>query len=83
VIKALNRLRYGGSVYTRMPEVITDDTEAQFLDEVIAWLESFSDVLATVSDTTTDMAAELSELRGQRKAVRDFLGLAPTTGDTP
>lgn len=83
LVAALNALRYGASVSRLVPRVIEEDTEAQFLADITDWIVEFNRVLATVSDTTTNMAAELTELRSQRKAVRDFLGLTNTERKTP
>lgn len=80
VAQAMNQLRYGASVSRRVPD--WDQSTDGFLRDVATWLISFNDVLASVSSTTTDMAAELQTLRSQRKAVRDFLGLTATEGNT-
>lgn len=77
LLGAINRLRYSGTGIPTPPTLI-DGTEADFLTAIAEWLESFNRKLIIISDTTTDMAAELDTLRGQQKAVRDFLGL-----DTP
>ena len=82
--RAINKLRYAGSIFTACPTAAHDDTEIEFLDDVTQFIDKFNQVLATISDTTTSMAAELQDLRSQRKAVRDFLGLNTTEkGSTP
>ena len=74
LVLTLNSLRYSGSV-SPISGIDLNDTEAEFLTEITYWLTAFGDVLTGVSATTTDMARQLAELRSQRKAVRDFLGL--------
>jgi len=82
LVRAINKLRYAGSIFTACPTAAHDDTEIEFLDDVTQFIDKFNQVLATISDTTTNMAEELQDLRLQRKAVRDFLGL-PTIDRTP
>lgn len=75
---ALSAMRYGASVSLKTPD--WDTNTVDFLRDVADWLQAFNRVLANISDTTTDMAQELTTLRSQRKAVRDFLGLTPPEG---
>jgi hypothetical protein len=80
----LGRLRYSGALMVRqgaLQRAAEEFTEAEFLMEVNLWLQSFCDILVAASDTTTDMAKELHDLRSQRKAIRDFLGLPTTPGE--
>lgn len=77
----LRQLRYSNSVPEPMPSSDPDRRECDFLEDVRLWLHAFDKVLSAVSDTTTTMAAELAELRNQRKAVRDFLGLNQPAGE--
>ena len=78
LVAALKELRYSAQVGGALA---TDGDESAFLHEVVGWIRSYGRVLADVSETTTNMAAELQELRSQRKAVRDFLGLTTTAGE--
>lgn len=86
IIVQLNKMRYSGSLMSygpRLEQAI--DSEIDFNDALTDWLISFNEVLIGVADTTTNMAAELQDLRSQKKAIRDFLGL-PTDlhlGDKP
>lgn len=76
LIHQIFQMRYGGSIAVPFAEdTVLNASEATFLYHVTQWLASFNTMLDNVSATTTDMAAELTELRTQRKAVRDFLGL--------
>lgn len=78
LLLTLSRLRYSGSVASPLATVSRDaetEHEEEFLMGVGLWLDEFNKVLAQIADTTTSMAQELTELRAQRKAVRDFLGL--------
>ena len=79
VVEAMGNLRYSGSM-RRLP-CSREIPETQFLDSITEWLDAYAAVLTGVSDTTTSMAQELTELRSQRKAVRDFLGRSSTPGD--
>lgn len=76
VVEALSKLRYSGSV--ALPPNTEARSETEFLDQTSQWLTAFGKVLAAASDTTTEMARELTDLRSQRKAIRDFLGLGET-----
>jgi hypothetical protein len=71
---ALMGLRYSSSVPSP-PAPHQEQTEADYLHEVTSWLRAFGQVLAMVSDTNTELAHELAELRSQRTAIRKFLGL--------
>jgi hypothetical protein len=82
VAHAMNKLRYSGSVLCYVPDPADGSTDLDFLEKTAQWLDEFNQVLVTISDTTTDMARELHDLRSQRKAVRDFLGLPTTLGET-
>lgn len=73
---ALREMRYGGSIPSL--DIDTAQSEEEFLGAVTQWVISLNKLLSDVSDTTTKMAKELTELRSQRKAVRDFLGLSST-----
>lgn len=75
LVNQLRALRYSGQNTAPLPHVLDEDSEEQFLEELIEWVGGFMLVLTSVSETTTDMAKELTDLRTQRKAVRDFLGL--------
>lgn len=55
---------------------ITDGDEAKFLVELMKWVNEFDIVLKEVIDANTDMSSELTQLRRQRDAVRDFFGTA-------
>ncbi len=81
VANILRQLRYSGSVTEPFPNPDPDRRECDFLEDVRLWLSDFSRILAAASDTTTEMAAELNDLRTQRKAVRDFLGLSTPPGE--
>jgi hypothetical protein len=81
VVLAINSLRYAGTIFTAVPHADPDSTEVEFLDQVTRFIGEFNKVLAQISETTTNMAAELQTLRSQRKAVRDFLGLTTTQGE--
>ena len=75
LVASLSRLRYSGSVLVNLTSTTDEWPESEFNEQVTAFLTEFGRILESVSDTTTTMAAELAELRSQRKAVRDFLGL--------
>jgi hypothetical protein len=74
---ALFNMPYGGSVSAVRPVIDPEQDIVDFLNEVGSWLEALRVTLESVTDTTTDMAQELTELRSQRKAARDFLGIRP------
>lgn len=83
VQRAMSALRYGGGINMRNSEDFTTNaTETDFLTAITEWLEALNRKLSIISDTTTDMAAELQDLRSQRKAIRDFLGLNTTERNT-
>ena len=70
----LRELRYSAGC-SQVPNPAPDTSEAAFLETIGAWLVEFSRVLVTVSDTNTEMAHDLNDLRTQRSAIRQFLGL--------
>lgn len=81
VSTALRSLRYSGNVLATLPYPHWDLSEQDYIDDLCQWLQEYSKVLVAASETSTEMARELAELRGQRKAVRDFLGLPSPTGE--
>jgi hypothetical protein len=78
----LTRLRFSGAL-NRPPTVTspTEQGEAEWLDQVTAWIGEFKGVLVDVATTTEEMSQELQALRHQRRAVRELFGLADL--DTP
>lgn len=82
LLGAINSLRYNGTGIPT-PRSLLDAGEVEFLDALTAWLGDYQQMLVLISDTTTNMAQELHDLRSQRKAVRDFLGLPATTTGEP
>lgn len=76
LIENLQELRYSGSTHPRIAAAAElDQSEAEFLDLVSEWIIRYGEVVEAAAETHTEMARELVELRNQRKAVRDFLGL--------
>ncbi|MBV9923185.1 MAG: hypothetical protein JOY78_20360 [Pseudonocardia sp.] len=78
ICRAIGAMPYGGVVpegrhVVEAPGLEIDDEE--FLHRVADYLEALGARLKIVSETNTEMAHELVELRDQRKAIRDFLGI--------
>lgn len=80
LVNALGQLRYSGQLAPTKDLLVFNGTEVEFLGQVTRWIGTFGTVLQSASEGITSMAAELQELRSQKKAVRDFLGLTTTEG---
>lgn len=76
LIIALQRLPWSAQAPAEFPLSGLVPT-ATWINAITEWVVEFRQVLITVSDTHTDMEAELHQLRIQREAIRTFLG---TTG---
>lgn len=73
---AMTRMPYGAGVHFRQSQDYIETVgEPEFLNGIAGWITALADKLRVVSESTTDIAAELNELRAQRNAVRNFLGL--------
>lgn len=79
LVHTLHYMPFGAGVWkAAMPMLNSDESETEFLAQVTQWLRILADVLQAVSETNTSMVDELHELRHQKQAIRDFLGLNPT-----
>ena len=82
LLRAINQLPYSGALLSYTPLLNSDDEETIFLSHITAWLNRFADVLHNISETNTNLVNELHELRTQKTAIRDFLGLNTTEKGT-
>jgi len=73
---AMFLMPYGAGVhYRHSQDYIETVTELTFLGDLADYLKALGETLLMVSESTSIMSDELNELRAQRHAVRNFLGL--------
>lgn len=77
---ALRDLTYSGAAGP-VPSIGLDQSEAEFLAEVTAWIGELGKALTRVQESVTDVIDELETLRSQQRSVRAFLGLNSPAGD--
>lgn len=73
LMKAMAKTPYSGSV--RPTANYLDVTDDEFFADVARWLKGLAEVLNMAAETHVDMQRELYQLRAQRTAIREFLGL--------
>lgn len=74
IMQALGQMPYGGGCNFRFADP-TKETEVQFLTRTADNLVKLVQALVTQADTTHKNEFALRTLEGQRRAVREFLGL--------
>lgn len=75
VYRATQSMPYSGLVRTN-PNILDDDVAPEeHFNQIAEWMEALGKVLRKCSEGDEKRSAELYELRDQRAAIRNFLGL--------
>lgn len=78
LVQGLETLPYSHAASSRvpLPEAQYEQDITEFLIAVRQWIRELRKSLVLVHETSAEMQAELTALRGQRQAVREFFGIA-------
>lgn len=79
VVAALENLPYRHAASSRVPMPVANYEQdgTAFLEAITPWIESLGKSLTLIYQTSVEMQTELTTLREQRQAVREFFGTVP------